>query len=182
MSLIVRASRESDLPQITAIYAHSVAHAAASFELEPPGEDEMRRRRAELLEQGFPYLAAERDGEVVGYAYAGVYRTRPAYRYSVEDSVYVSPSCQREGVGRALLAELVARCEAQGFRLMIAVIGDRASTASIELHRALGFQQVGILEPVGYKHGRWLATVLMQRTLGAGAATPPDTDDPRRRR
>jgi L-amino acid N-acyltransferase YncA len=173
MSLVIRPSRDTDIPAITAIYGHSVVHAAASFELEPPTEAEMRRRRAALLEQGFPYLAAERDGEVVGYAHAGVYRTRPAYRYTVEDSIYIAPGVQGQGIGRALLAALIAACEEKGFRLMIAVIGDEASTGSIELHRALGFQLVGVLEPVGYKHGRWLASVLMQRVLGEGAATAP---------
>jgi L-amino acid N-acyltransferase YncA len=173
MSLLVRASLDDDIPAITGIYGHSVSTAAASFELEPPAEEEMRHRRAALIEQGYPYLTAVRDGVVLGYAYAGVYRTRPAYRYTVEDSVYVAPSAQRQGVGRALLSALIAACEERNFRLMIAVIGDKSSTSSIELHRALGFELVGTLEPVGYKHGRWLATVLMQRVLGAGAATPP---------
>lgn len=173
MTLRIRASLASDIPAITEIYAHSVMHAAASFELEPPGEAEMRRRREALLEQGFPYLTAERDGTVLGYAYAGMYRPRPAYRYTVEDSVYIAPWAQRQGVGRRLLSALIAACEEQDFRLMIAVIGDRTSTGSIDLHRALGFELVGALEPVGYKHGRWLATILMQRVLGAGASTPP---------
>jgi L-amino acid N-acyltransferase YncA len=173
MKLLIRPSTDDDISAITAIYGHSVRTATASFELDPPGEEEMRERRRILLAQGYPYLTAVCDGEIVGYAHAGVYRTRPAYRNTVEDSVYVAPSAHRNGVGRALLGALIAECEAKGFRLMIAVIGDKASTGSIELHRSLGFTMVGTLEPVGYKHGRWLATVLMQRVLGEGSTTPP---------
>ncbi len=174
MSLVVRPSVETDIPAITAIYAHAVVHGTASFELDPPSEEEMARRRAAILAGGYPYLVAERDGEILGYAYAGAYRTRPAYRSTVEDSIYVAPTAQGQGVGRALLAALIAQCEALDFRLMVAVIGDKASAGSIRLHEALGFDHVGVLEPVGYKHGCWLASVLMQRVLGDGAATPPD--------
>jgi phosphinothricin acetyltransferase len=133
----------------------------------------MGKRRAALIAGGYPYLVAQRDGTVLGYAYAGPYRSRPAYRFTVEDSVYVAPAAQGRGVGRALLAALIAAAEARGFRLMIAVIGDKASLGSVRLHESAGFQHVGLFEPVGYKHGRWLATVLMQRVLGDGAATPP---------
>ncbi len=133
----------------------------------------MRRRRAALIAGGYPYLVAEHDGAVMGYAYAGAYRTRPAYRFTVEDSIYVAPSAQGRGVGRALLSALIDATETRGFRLMIALIGDKASMGSIRLHEAAGFQLVGMFEPVGYKHGRWLASVLMQRVLGDGAKTPP---------
>ncbi len=133
----------------------------------------MARRRQGLVAGGYPYLVAERDGAVVGYAYAGPYRPRPAYRSTVEDSVYVAPDAQGRGVGRALLSDLIAACEALDFRLMIAVIGDAESRGSVGLHAAMGFTRVGAFEPVGYKHGRWLATVLMQRVLGPGAGAPP---------
>ncbi|MDQ4135361.1 MAG: N-acetyltransferase family protein [Pseudomonadota bacterium] len=175
MDLVIRPSAAADIAAITGIYADAVLNGTASFELEPPTEREMARRRAALIEGGFPYLVAEHDGAVLGYAYAGPYRTRPAYRFTVEDSVYVARSVQGRGVGRALLSALIDAAEARGFRLMVAVIGDRASTGSIRLHESLGFMPVGVLEPVGYKHGRWLASVLMQRVLGDGAATPPTT-------
>jgi phosphinothricin acetyltransferase len=173
MALLVRPSADADIPAITAIYADAVLHGTASFELEPPSEREMQRRRADLIAGGYPFLVAEHDGAVVGYAYAGAYRTRPAYRFTVEDSVYVARDAQGSGIGRALLSALIEAAEARGFRLMIAVIGDKASAGSIRLHESAGFQLVGVFEPVGYKHGRWLASVLMQRVLGDGAATPP---------
>ena len=173
MSLLIRPSRDSDLSAVTAIYRPAVLHGTASFELEPPDEAEMARRRRALLEGGYPYLVAERDGAVVGYAYAGAYRPRPAYRFTVEDSIYVAPDRQGSGVGRALLVALIEACEALGFRQMVAVIGDSASQGSIRLHESLGFRPVGVLEAIGFKHGRWLDTVLMQRPLGHGASTPP---------
>jgi phosphinothricin acetyltransferase len=173
MTALVRPSQDVDVAAITAIYAEAVIHGTASFELEPPSEAEMARRRAALLQGGYPYLVAEGGGVILGYAYAGAYRTRPAYRSTVEDSVYVTPSAQGRGVGRALLAALIAACEASDFRRMIAVVGDKASIGSIRLHESLGFQPAGVLEAVGYKHGRWLATVLMQRVLGAGTSSPP---------
>ena len=173
MNRLIRASVEADIPAIAAIYARAVTEGTASFELDPPNVEEMARRRAAVLAGGFPYLVAERQGRLAGYAYASAYRTRPAYRFTVEDSVYVAAGQQGQGVGRALLSALIAECEAHDFRLMVAVIGDRASTASIRLHEALGFDHVGVLEPIGYKHGRWLATVLMQRILGPGATRPP---------
>ena len=148
-------------------------HGTASFELEPPDEAEMGRRMRALLDGGFPYLAAEAEGELLGYAYAGPYRTRPAYRFTVEDSIYIEPHAQRRGVGRALLDRLIVESEARGFRQMIAVIGDSAQAASIELHRAAGFRMVGTFENVGFKFGRWLDSVLMQRALGPGATTIP---------
>jgi len=150
-----------------------VRHGTASFELEAPDEAEMMRRQHALIEGGYPYLLAEIGGIVMGYAYAGPYRARPAYRFSVENSVYVAANAHRRGVGRALMDRLIAECEARGYRLMIAVIGDSAQTPSIELHRATGFRLVGALEGVGYKFGRWLDTVLMQRVLGKGTSAPP---------
>jgi phosphinothricin acetyltransferase len=173
MSLLVRPSVDSDLPAVTAIYAHAVAHGTASFELDPPDGLEMARRRAALLEGGYPYLVAEQDGAVLGYAYAGAYRTRPAYRSTVEDSIYVAPSAKGQGVGRRLLTSLIHQCEAQDFRLMVAVIGDEQSHGSIGLHRSLGFEPAGVIKGIGYKHGRWLSTVLMQRPLGRGMSEPP---------
>jgi len=173
MSLLVRPSTEADIPALTAIYAHAVIHGTASFELEPPSEADMAQRRTALLAGRYPYLVAEAGGSVAGYAYAGPYRTRLAYRATVEDSVYVAPTRQGIGVGQALLKTLIQACETEGFRQMIAVIGDSASIGSRKLHAAHGFRLVGILEAAGYKHGRWLDSVLMQRTLGDGRASPP---------
>jgi L-amino acid N-acyltransferase YncA len=173
MSLLVRPSVDADVRAITAICAHAVIHGTASFELEPPDQAEMARRRTALLARGYPYLVAEVGNGVAGYAYAGPYRTRPAYRATVEDSVYVAPARQSLGVGSALLGALIQACEAEGFRQMIAVIGDSASVGSRKLHASHGFRPVGILEATGYKHGRWLDSVLMQRALGEGAARPP---------
>lgn len=175
MPALIRPATSADIPAISAIYAHAVLHGTASFELEPPGEAEMAQRQKLLLDGGFPYLVAESDGDIAGYAYAGLYRTRPAYRWTLEDSVYVSPTAHRRGVGRALLERLLVESQQRGFRQMIAVIGDSIQqTPSIELHRALGFRTVGVLENVGYKFGRWLDSVLMQRDLGPGATTRPD--------
>jgi phosphinothricin acetyltransferase len=180
MSLHIRPSRDADLPAIAAIYAHAVVHGTASFELEPPGEAEMVRRRTALMDAGYPYLVAEGGGAVLGYAYAGPYRTRPAYRSTVEDSIYVAPDAKGQGVGRALLSALIGECEQRDFRLMVAVIGDAASAGSIALHRSLGFTPVGILQNIGYKHGRWLDSVLMQRPIGPGASAPPSIPVPPR--
>jgi phosphinothricin acetyltransferase len=172
-SISIRPAGPADIPAITRIYGHAVRHGTASFELDPPDEAEMARRQSVLLDGGFPYLAADLDGALAGYAYAGPYRPRPAYRFSVENSVYIAAQAQRRGLGRALLNALIEASAARGFRQMIAIIGDAAQTPSIELHRAAGFQMVGAIEAVGFKHGRWLATVIMQRALGDGAATPP---------
>jgi phosphinothricin acetyltransferase len=171
--LPIRPATAADIPAITRIYAHAVQHGTASFELEPPDEAEMTRRQQALLDGGFPYLVATSDGTVLGYAYAGPYRARPAYRFSVENSIYVAADAHRRGVGRALMDRLIAESEARGYRLMIAVIGDSAQTPSIALHHAAGFKLVGALEGVGYKFDRWLDTVLMQRALGKGTSTPP---------
>ena len=170
----IRLCLDADVPAITDIYAHHVETGTASFETEPPDEAEMRRRRDVLVKNRYPYLVAEIGGKVCGYAYAGPYRTRPAYRHSVEDSVYVGTAAQRRGVGRALLHSLIRACTDRGFRQMVAIIGDSSQTASIGLHRAMGFEMVGTLRNVGYKHERWLDTVFMQLTLGEGASTPPE--------
>jgi L-amino acid N-acyltransferase YncA len=169
----IRPALAGDIAAITRIYAHAVEHGTASFELEPPDEAEMARRYRALLAGRFPYLVAERAGLVVGYAYAGPYRARPAYKWSVEDSIYIAPEFHRRGIGALLLARLVADSEARGFRQMIAVIGDSAQTASIAVHSAAGFDLIGTLRSVGFKHGKWLDTVLMQRALGSGDAAAP---------
>jgi len=174
MSLAIRPAKTCDIPAITRIYAHAVEHGTASFELTPPDEAEMARRMTKMLEGGFPYLAAEADGALAGYAYAAPFRERPAYRQTVEDSVYIAPAMHRRGLGRALLAALIETAAAGGFRQMIAVIGDTTKqAASIGLHEAAGFRHVGILQDVGFKHGRWLDTVLMQRALGNSARPAP---------
>ncbi len=174
MTIAIRPARAGDIPAITRIYAHGVEHGTSSFELKPPDEAEMARRMSDLMDKGFPYIAAEIDGVLVGYAYAGLYRTRPAYRFTLEDSVYVAPDRQGRGIGRALLTALIVAAEALGFRQMIAVIGDSPNQAgSIGLHAAVGFHHVGILQDVGFKHAGWRDTLLMQRALGDGAKTAP---------
>ena len=170
----IRPSRDADVPAITAIYAHHVETGTASFETAAPDEAEMRRRRNALIERRYPWLVAELAGEVCGYACAGPYRTRPAYRHCVEDSVYVRRSAQRRGVGKALLHALIRTCTHLRFRQMVAIIGDSAQVASIGLHRTAGFAVVGTLRNIGYKHDRWLDTVVMQLALGEGARTPPE--------
>jgi len=171
--LVTRPATAADIAAITAIYAHAVKHGTATFEIDPPTESEMADRFHALADAGFPYLVAETDGRIQGFAYAGLYRTRVAYRYTLEDSIYVDPVCQGRGIGRALIEDLLSQASARGFRQMIAVIGDSEQIASIALHRAVGFQMVGTFAAVGFKFGRWLDTVLMQRALGAGATTPP---------
>ncbi|HEX5935753.1 MAG TPA: GNAT family N-acetyltransferase [Pseudorhizobium sp.] len=174
MSFILRDATPADLPAISAIYADSVLNGTASYELAPPGEAEMHERFSSITSKGYPYVVAEDPaGAVLGYAYASAFRTRPAYRWLVEDSVYLDPRARRKGIGRALLAELIARCTALGFRQMIAVIGG-ASPASIAIHQALGFRLCGTLTGTGFKHGSWLDTVLMQIELGDGTASDPD--------
>lgn len=169
----IRPAGPSDIAAITRIYDQAVREGTASFELEPPDEAEMTRRYEGLMSGGYPYVVAEVGGTVAGYAYAGVYRARPAYRWTIEDSVYIDTRMQRRGLGSILLHRLIAESEARGFRQMIAVIGDSAHTGSIELHRAAGFRMVGTFENVGFKFGRWLDSVLMQRALGPGATSPP---------
>lgn len=165
MSVTVRDSKDSDVPHIQAIYAHYVLHGLASFEEVPPSVEELTTRRAGVLEKAFPYIVAESEGEVLGYAYVSLYRPRSAYRFTVENSVYVRHDTVARGIGRALLAELVARCERLEIHQIIAVIGDSANHASIGLHAACGFKQVGLLPEVGFKFGRWVDSVLMQRAM-----------------
>ena len=174
MTVAIRPAKTSDIPAITRIYAHAVEHGTASFELVPPDEVEIARYMSDLTGKGYPYLAAEINGAFAGYAYAGPYRARPAYRLTVEDSVYVAPAMHRRGVGHVLLAALIEAAATRGFRQMIAVIADSTrQAASIGLHEAWAFRHVGILQDVGFKHGRWLDSVLMQRALGPGAKTNP---------
>ncbi len=161
------------IPAITAIYAEAVVHGTASWELEPPDAAEMARRLADVQGRGYPCLAALAGEVVVGYAYASAYRPRPGYRFTVEDSVYVAPGWQGRGIGRRLLAAVIDATTALGYRQMIAVIGDSGNAASIALHASLGFRHAGLLRSVGFKHGRWLDGVLMQRSLGEGDATLP---------
>lgn len=173
MSIVIRPARPEDIPVITGIYTHAVNTGTASFELDPPNEAEMTKRMRALLDGKFPYFVAESDGAVVGYAYASLYRTRPAYRFTVEDSIYVAPNMHRRGVGKALLIKLIETCTALGYRQMIAVIGDSEQAASIGVHEACGFKPAGNLKNIGYKFGRWLDTPFMQRALGPGDTTPP---------
>jgi phosphinothricin acetyltransferase len=169
----LRPARPADIGAITGIYADAVRHGTASFELEPPDETEMARRFSALIAKDFPYLVAERDATIAGYAYAGPYRDRHAYDWCVEDSIYIAPEFHRQGIGRLLLTRLIADCKARGFRQMLGVIGDSANTASVAVHAAAGFRLIGTFQSIGYKHGRWLDTVLMQRALGTGDGTPP---------
>ncbi len=174
--IVLRPSREEDLDSITDIYGYYVLHGTVSFETEAPDVEEMRRRRANLLQKRFPYLVAEHKGEILGYAYAGPYRPRTAYRNTAENSIYLHPNATGQGIGRLLLSELLKACEALGLRQMIAVIGGSENVASIRLHESLGFRMVGTLQAVGFKKGQWLDTVLLQRTLGPGDTIPPRQD------
>jgi L-amino acid N-acyltransferase YncA len=168
----LRDSSVGDVPALTAIYADHVRTGTGTFELEPPDEAEMGQRRDDIVAHGLPYLVAERDGLVVGYAYAGPYRLRPAYRFTVEDSIYVRAGCEGQGIGRLLLDTLISECESAGARQMIAVIGDAANVSSVRLHAAAGFARSGVLSSVGWKFERWLDVVLMQRVLGPGDTRP----------
>lgn len=170
--LIVRPSTAEDLPAITRIYGHLVLHGTGTFELEAPDEPEMARRRDDVLGKGLPWLVAERDGQLLGYAYANHFRPRRAYRFCLEDSIYLDPAAQGKGVGRILLAELLSQCEARGARQMLAVIGDSANAGSIGVHRACGFEAAGLFKSAGWKFDRWLDVVLMQRRLGQGDSAP----------
>ncbi|MGB6535874.1 MAG: N-acetyltransferase family protein [Xanthobacteraceae bacterium] len=171
--VLIRPAGSGDVGAITLIYDDAVKHGTATFEIEPPDEAEMLRRQQALLVRSYPYLVAEYAGTIAGYAYAGPYRDRRAYDWSVEDSIYLAPEFQRRGIGRLLLTRLVAQSEAQGWRQMIAVIGDSAQAASIAVHARAGFSFVGTLRSVGYKRGRWLDTVLMQRSLGESDIASP---------
>ncbi|EME68539.1 phosphinothricin N-acetyltransferase [Paramagnetospirillum caucaseum] len=180
LSVEIREATDDDMAAVHSIYAFYVSRTAASFEEEVPSAEEMQARRAAVAARGLPFLVAVEEGEVLGYTYAGPFRQRSAYRYTVEDSIYVAPFVVRRGIGRALLAALIERCTALGYRQMIAVIGDSANQGSIAVHRALGFGQEGVLRGVGLKFGRWVDVVIMHRTLGGddrplpdGATAPP---------
>jgi L-amino acid N-acyltransferase YncA len=173
VNVTICACEEDHVAAITTIYAHHVLHGLASFEIEPPSENDMGQRRLDIVSRNYPYLVAECDREVVGYAYASPYRLRPAYRHTAENSVYLRPEWTGRGIGRQLMSALLAECEARGLRQIVAVIGDSANCASIRLHKSLGFRKVGVLRSVGFKFDRWVDSVLMQRDLGAGDSTPP---------
>ncbi len=175
LPLLIRPSQDADLPAIQAIYEHAVLHGTGTFETDVPDVAEMSRRRAEVLSRGLPYLVAVRGEQVLGYAYANYFRPRMAYRFCVEDSIYLAPAAQGQGVGRLLLAELIARCERAGARQMLAVIGDSQNHGSVGVHRALGFEPTGLLKSSGWKFGRWLDVVLMQRQLGHGDTLPAES-------
>jgi len=175
MAIEIRTAAEGDLDRITEVYAHAVTHGTASYELEPPSRAEMGKRFEALVAGFYPYLAAIEDGALLGYAYAGPFRPRRAYRFMVEDSIYLAPEAQGKGVGGLLLAALIASATELGFRQMAAVIGDGArNQASVKLHERAGFRHAGRLEGSGYKHGRWLDTIFMQLTMNGGTTLPPD--------
>ncbi len=171
---LIRPSTEHDLPAITRVYAHHVLHGTGTFETTPPTLEEMTARRADVLSKGLPWLVVEEAGVVLGYAYGNWFKPRPAYRFSVEDSIYLAPEAAGQGLGRALLAELLATLERSGIRKVMAVIGDSANAGSIGVHTALGFEQVGVVPSCGWKFGRWLDIVMMQRAIGEGDRTPPE--------
>jgi L-amino acid N-acyltransferase YncA len=170
---IIRTSRDEDIPAITAIYKHHVLNGTGTFEIDSPSKEEMAARRADVLSKGMPFLVAEQGGRVVGYAYCNWFKPRPAYRFSAEDSIYLAPDVQGTGLGRTLLAELVAAAERAGVRKLIAVIGDSGNAGSIGVHRALGFSWVGVLGSCGWKFDQWLDVVLMEKTIGQGNSTAP---------
>jgi L-amino acid N-acyltransferase YncA len=171
----IRPSRDQDLPAITAIYSHHVLHGTGTFETDPPSETDMAARRADVLAKGLPYLVAEDDGRVLGYAYCQWFKPRPAYRFSAEDSIYLHPDAQGKGLGKELLAELERQAESAGIRKLIAVIGDSANQGSVGVHRTLGFKPVGVIQSCGWKFGKWLDIVLMEKQIGAGDSTPPQS-------
>jgi L-amino acid N-acyltransferase YncA len=173
-SPLIRPRTDADMARITEIYTHHVLHGASSWELSPPDVLEMTKRAAALNEAGYPYLVAEIDGNVAGYAYAGAYRPRPAYRNTVELSIYIDNALRRAGIGRALMESLIDTCTDMGFRQMIAIIGDSQNRQSIEFHEKMGFVHVGKVRDIGFKFGRWMDQIILQRPLGPGASTPPD--------
>jgi len=170
----IRNVQAADISAITKIYAHAVENGTASFELMAPDEEEMRQRYEAIIAGGFPYIIALRENNLVGYAYVSSFRPRPAYQWSVENSVYIAPDAQGLGVGKALLVHLIEECESKGFRQMLAVIGGAEHQASIQLHRSLGFELVGQMIGVGWKHGKWNDSIVMQRALGMGVSLPPE--------
>lgn len=171
---LIRPSTDADLPAIARIYTHHVLHGTGTFETTPPTEDDMRLRRADVLGKGLPWMVVECGGVVQGFAYGNWFKPRPAYRFSVEDSIYLAPEAAGQGLGKLLLTELLAQLERRGIRKVMAVIGDSANAGSVGVHRALGFENAGVIEACGWKFDRWLDIVLMQKTLGAGSATPPE--------
>lgn len=171
--ITIRDATNADMDAVRDIYAHHVLHGLATFEETPPSSVELASRRLSVKDAGLPYLVAEIDGRVVGYCYAAAFRPRPAYRFTIEDSVYIANGSGGRGIGFALLQALIERCEAGPWRQMVAVIGDSDNNASVALHRKLGFQFLATQSSVGFKHGRWVDTILMQRPLGAGGTTPP---------
>lgn len=171
--MIVRASREDDAGALAAIYGHDVLHGFGTFEEVAPSPEEMAQRRLAIVERGLPHVVAEEDGQVLGFAYAGLFRPRAAYRFTVEDSVYVAPDAHGRGVGKAMLSQVLTACEALGLRQVMAVIGDSGNAGSIGLHTSLGFRHAGVCQSVGFKHGRWVDTVWMQKALKEGDTTPP---------
>ncbi len=173
-SPLIRPSTDADLPAITRIYGHHVLHGTGTFETTPPTEAEMATRRADVLGKNLPWLVVEQDGQVLGYAYGNWFKPRPAYRFSVEDSIYMAPEAAGKGLGRALLAELLAQLERGGTRKVMAVIGDSSNAGSVGVHRALGFTPVGTVASCGWKFDRWLDIVIMEKTLGAGNSTRPE--------
>ena len=170
---LIRPATHADMPAITAIYAWNVLNGTGTFELDAPDESEMVRRREDVISKGLPWLVAERGDSILGYAYANHFRPRKAYRFCVEDSVYLAADAKGRGLGRLLLAELMARCEAAGSRQMLAVIGDSQNLGSVGVHRTLGFEHVGVMKAAGWKFNRWLDVVIMQKALGRGAITDP---------
>ena len=174
----IRPSHDRDLPAVTAIYAHHVLHGTGTFETTPPSEAEMAARRADVLARGLPWLVAEEGGRVLGFAYCQWFKPRPAYRFSAEDSIYVHPDAHGRGLGRTLLAQLATQAQAAGIRKLLAVIGDSANAASIGVHRSLGFTPAGVFKSCGWKFGRWLDIVLMEKPLGEGDTTPPEAPAP----
>jgi phosphinothricin acetyltransferase len=170
---LIRPSTEQDIPAITTIYGHHVLHGTGTFEIDPPSQQEMTARRADVLAKGLPYLVVEEAGQVLGFAYCNWFKPRPAFRFSAEDSIYMAPNAHRQGLGRALLAELCARAERAGVRKLIAVIGDSANTASVGLHQTLGFTPVGTMAACGWKFERWLDMVLMEKPLGLAHSQAP---------
>lgn len=172
--LILRPSTDADVPAIAAIYAHHVTHGTGTFETTPPTEAEMAARRADVLAKGLPYLVAENEGRVLGFAYCQWFKPRPAYRFSAEDSIYLDPDAAGQRLGNKLLTELMKQAEAAGIRKLIAVIGDSGNVRSIGVHRAVGFRHVGTIESCGWKFGRWLDIVLMEKSLGEGSRSAPE--------
>jgi L-amino acid N-acyltransferase YncA len=176
--LKIRHSHDGDIPAVTAIYSHHVLHGTGTFETDPPTASDMALRRADVLSKGLPYLVIESSSEILGFAYCNWFKPRPAYRFSAEDSIYMLPQTAQRGLGRILLAELVAQAERAGVRKLIAVIGDSENRGSIGVHRACGFQHVGVLSACGWKFERWLDVVLMERVIGAGDGTAPVATQP----